>query len=154
MFVPLHDSPLDATARFQYEPWQKGYYVDGHEKKATVEYQWEFCQRYLEREREMFHWIQIPKIEAEQMQALGKLTKGSGYEYMDKLTSEPMVEYHVDTCKEFMERKNNESEFGGDLSVRHDQTRRPLIVFGQDECIVKQYAFTQKSWTGPNGETS
>jgi hypothetical protein len=27
-------------------------------------------------------------------------------------------------------------------------------VFGQDECIVKQYLFTQKSWNGPNGETA
>jgi hypothetical protein len=25
-------------------------------------------------------------------------------------------------------------------------------VFGQDECIVKQYLFTQKSWNGPNRE--
>ena len=23
---------------FHHEPWHKGYYVDGHEKKATVEY--------------------------------------------------------------------------------------------------------------------
>jgi hypothetical protein len=65
-----------------------------------------------------------------------------------------MVEYHVDACKEFMERKNNESEFGGDLSVQRDQSKRPLIVFGQNECIVKQYLFTQKSWNGPNGETA
>ena len=88
------------------------------------------------------------------MQALGKVTSGSGYHYTDELTGEPMVEYHVDTCREFMERKNNDSEFGGNLSVRRDQTKRPLIVFGQDECIVKQYQFTQKSWNGPNGETA
>jgi hypothetical protein len=68
-------------------------------------------------ERQMFRWIQIPKIEAEQLQVLGKVASGSGYEYTDELTGERMVEYHVDTCKEFMQRKNNESEFGGDLSV-------------------------------------
>jgi hypothetical protein len=28
---------------FQYETRRKGYYVDGHEKKATVEYRWDFC---------------------------------------------------------------------------------------------------------------
>jgi hypothetical protein len=27
-------------------------------------------------------------------------------------------------------------------------------VFRQDECVVKQYFFTQKSWNGPNGETA
>jgi len=68
----------------------------------------------------MFCWIQMPVKEAERLQALGKVTKGSGYEYIDELTGKPMVEYHIDACKEFMERKNNESEFGGDLSVQHD----------------------------------
>jgi hypothetical protein len=62
----------------------------------------------------------MPVKEAERLQPFGNVTKGSDYEYIDELTSEPMVEYHVDACKEFMERKNNESEFGGDLSVQRD----------------------------------
>jgi hypothetical protein len=102
---------------FHHETRRKGYYVDGHEKKATIEYRWDFCERYLSLEKQMFCWIQMPVKEAERLQALGKVTKGSGYEYIDELTGEPMVEYHVNACKEFMERKNNESEFGGDLSV-------------------------------------
>ena len=28
---------------FKYEPRKKGYYVDGHEKLATVAYHWSFC---------------------------------------------------------------------------------------------------------------
>jgi hypothetical protein len=63
----------------------------------------------------------MPVKEAERLQALRKVTKGSSYkEHIDELTCEPMVEYHVNACKEFMERKNNESEFGSDLSVQHD----------------------------------
>jgi hypothetical protein len=137
---------------FRYETRRKGYYVDGHERKATVQYQWDFCERYLLLERQMFRWIQIPLEEAERLQELGKVVKGSGFKYTDERTGKEMVEYHVDTCKEFMERMNETSEFGGNLSVRFNTEKRPLVVFGQDECIVKQYLFTQKGWKGPNGE--
>jgi alpha-amylase/alpha-mannosidase (GH57 family) len=102
---------------FCYEMRRKGYYVDGHEKKATVDYRWDFCERYLLLERQMFRWIQVSLEEAEKLQALGKVTKGSGHMYTDERTGNTMVEYHVDTCKEFMEKMNKESEFGGNLSV-------------------------------------
>jgi hypothetical protein len=137
---------------FRHETRRKGYYVDGHEKKATVDYRWDFCERYLLLERQMFRWIQVSFEEAEKLQVLGKVTKGSGYVYTKELTGKTMVEYHVDTCKEFMEKMNKESEFGGNISVRSNPNKKPLIVFGQDECIVKQYSFTQKSWNGPNRE--
>jgi hypothetical protein len=51
-----------------------------------------------------------------------------------------------------MEKMNEKSEFSGNLSVQFDSEKLPLIVFGQDKCIVKQYLFTQKGWKGPNGE--
>jgi hypothetical protein len=113
---------------FRHETRRKGYYVDGHEKKATVEYRWDFCERYLLLERQMFRWIQIPVEEAERLQALGKVTKGSGFMYTEEHTGKTMVEYHVDTCKEFMEKMNKESEFGGNLSVRFDPEKRRLVV--------------------------
>jgi hypothetical protein len=100
----------------------------------------------------MFRWIQIPMEEAKTLEALRKVTKGSGFTYTEELTGKTMVEYHIDTCREFMEKMNKESEFGGNLSVRINPDKKPLIVFGQDECIVKQYLVTQKSWNGPNGE--
>jgi hypothetical protein len=87
-----------------------------------------------------------------EIKASGEVTKGSGYKYTDELTGQSMVEYHVDDCKEFMEIMNKETEFGGKLSVRFDPEKRPLVVFGQDECIVKQYLSTPKSWTGADGE--
>jgi len=31
---------------FKYEPWQKGYYIDGHEKQGTIEYWGSFVQCY------------------------------------------------------------------------------------------------------------
>jgi hypothetical protein len=32
---------------FKYEPRRKGYFVDGHEKLATVDYRKQFVMRYL-----------------------------------------------------------------------------------------------------------
>ena len=65
---------------FRYETRRKGYYVDGHERKATVQYRWDFYNRYLLLERRMFRWIQAVSLEeAERLQALGKVTKGSGH---------------------------------------------------------------------------
>jgi hypothetical protein len=100
----------------------------------------------------MFCWIQIPLEEVERLQELDKVAKGSGFKYTDERTGKEMVEYHVYTCKEFMEKMNEKSEFSGNLSVRLDSEKLPLIVFGQDECIVKQYCFTQKGWKSRNGK--
>ena len=30
---------------------------------------------------------------------------------------------------------------------------KPLLTFGHDECIYKQFIFSNKAWVGPNGET-
>jgi hypothetical protein len=93
-----------------------------------------------------------PLEEAKRLKDEKKVAKNSGYEYTDRLTSQKMVEFHVDTCKTFMQQMNEETRFGGNLSVRMLPCQRPVIVMGQDECIVKQYSFTKKAWLGPEGE--
>jgi hypothetical protein len=62
-----------------------------------------------------------------------------------------MVEYHVNSCTEFQERMNNETKFGGNLSVRMNKEEKPLIMFGHNEAIFKQYLLTKISWYGPDG---
>ena len=65
---------------------------------------------------------------------------------------ETYIEFHVDdspTCTEL----GNQSEFGGFLSVRRPTNQKPLLIFGQDECIFKQFLFRNKCWNGPDGET-
>ena len=64
---------------FPYAPRKKGYYVDGHEKPATIQYQWYFCKQYLGYEQRMHKWIQIPAEEAAFMEEKGEVTRGSGY---------------------------------------------------------------------------
>jgi hypothetical protein len=44
---------------FKYEPCQKGYYINGHKKLATIEYRTQFVIRYLSYEQRAYHWIQI-----------------------------------------------------------------------------------------------
>ena len=74
-----------------------------------------------------------------------------GYSYIDD-TGVSMVEHHVDDHPSFHERMN-QIPFGGKLSVRLNDGERPLIIFGQDESIFKQYLMKSKAWTCPDGET-
>ena len=51
---------------------------------------------------------------------------------------------------------NNQGEtlnfYGGSLSVRRDKSSKPLIIFGQDEAIFKQFLFRKRQWVGPDGQ--
>jgi len=138
---------------FRYEMRRKGYYVDGHEKPSTVAYRWSFCERYLAYEMRMFRWVQITLEQAKMLEEKGEIVKGSGYHYLDPLTNTNMVEFHVDTCDALLT-VGSTGEFGGNLSVRFPAGSKPLIVFGHDECIFKQFLMSKKAWTGPNGESN
>ena len=141
---------------FRYEPARKGYYVDGHERPATIQYRWDFCRRYLAYEKRMHRWVQVPEAVAQQLEKDEMIARGSGYKYLlNGLT--PMREFHVDSfdpkkSKEFL-RQFVTTNFGGNLSVRMDPSSKPLISLGHDECIFKQYPTPTKQWYGPNGET-
>jgi len=78
--------------------------------------------------------------------------KNSGYKYQDK-NGINMVKYHVDSCYLFQDQMHEETEFGGNLSAHLEQHDHPLIIFGHDKCIFKQFHMTKKAWMGPNGET-
>jgi hypothetical protein len=138
---------------FRYEPRRKRYYVDGHEKPATVEYRWAFCKRYLVYEQCMHRWIQVPEHVANELQGKGEVTKGSGYKYTsdDGLA---MVEYHTDAVtRTSIKPEWITTNLGGNLSIRKPPNMKPLILFGHDECIFKQFTMPGKQWYGPNRET-
>ncbi len=69
--------------------------------------------------------------------------KKFGYSYLNA-DNEPMVEYHIDDSKEFGDRLKD-LPFKGTLSVRKRLDELPLICFGHDECILKQFIMTNKS---------
>jgi hypothetical protein len=62
-----------------------------------------------------------------------------------------MVEYHVDSLSLVQDRMNA-TEFGGNPSVKLKEGEWPLISFGHDEGIYKQYFLAMKAWILPSGE--
>ncbi len=79
--------------------------------------------------------------------------EGLGYRYTDSESGKRMVEFHVDEHPSFQDRVST-TKYGGNLSVRKPSQVKPLICFGQDECIFKQFSFTPKAWTAPDGQKS
>ena len=133
-------------------PKEKKYYVDGHKKPATVEYRHKFCERYLQNEVRAHRWIQIKQEEAKYLQENDLVAKDAGYYYYSG-DNTPMAEFHVDDSREFATMLKH-LPFKGMLSIRKPPCSKPLIIFGHDECILKQFLMTKMSWKGPNGETA
>ncbi len=50
-----------------------------------------------------------------------------------------MVEYHVDSSSEFQDRRNGETKFGENLSVRKQENECPLVMFRHDKTIFKRF---------------
>lgn len=135
---------------FKYEVRKKTYYVDTHENKETTMYRKNWVQRYLSNERRMHRWVQIPLNTASQLLQKRLIPPDiDGYHYKDSNNNE-MVEFHVDDSPAF-EHMVSTSKFGGNVSVRKNQHEKPIMSIGQDECIFKQYTFTPKSWSAPDG---
>jgi len=101
----------------------------------------------------MFRWVQITLEQTKELEEQGEIVKGSGYHYIDPLTNSNMVEFHVDMSEALL-KLGDVGEFGGNLSVRFPAGCKPLIVFGHDESIFKQFFISKKAWTGPNGESN
>jgi len=138
---------------FKYEARKKGYYVDNHEKPETVAYRRHFIKRYLKYEFRMFRWIQLSLEEVKAMEENSEIDEGLGYRYKNA-ENEDMVEFHVDQHPSFQDGVSN-TLYGGNWSVRIPANAKPLICFGQDECIFKQFfTFTPKAWTAPDGQKS
>jgi hypothetical protein len=136
---------------FKYEVRRKCYYVDGHEKPETKKYRKTMVSKYLENELRMYRWIQLPLTELNDLEEQLEIEIGNGHHYTDPTSNVPMVELHVDSHPTFHAQMNATTQFGGNLSVRMPQGTLPLICFGQDECIFKQFLFTGKAWSAPDG---
>lgn len=134
---------------YRYCARQKGYYNDKHEEPSNVMYRYDFIDRYFGYELQSFRWIQIPKSERDKYVNEGILSEEEGYKYREENIN--MYEFHIDRLGIFREQLNKTTLFGGNLSVRRDKTKKPLIIFGQDEAIFKQFLFRVMQWTGPDG---
>jgi DNA-binding transcriptional regulator YhcF (GntR family) len=135
---------------FKYEARKKGYYVDNHEKPETVAYRRHFIKRYLKYEFRMFRWIQLSLEKVKAMEENEEIDEGLGHRYQNS-ENKDMVEFHVDQHPSFQDEVST-TLYGGNLSVRIPLNAKPLICFGQDECIFKQFTFTPKAWCAPDGQ--
>ena len=111
-------------------------------------------QRYFKYEVRAHRWIQLPLEDAQKLQEEAKISLDKGYKYIktnnvgEELT---FFEFHVDDSPAFDDFVRK-TKFGGNLSVRKPTSLKPLMMFGQDECIFKQYTFTKKTWKGSDGK--
>jgi hypothetical protein len=96
--------------------------------------------------------MQLPLTERNDLEEQLEIEIGNGHHCTDPTSNVLMVELHVDSHPTFHAQMNATTQFGGNLlSVRMPQGTLPLICFGQDECIFKQFLFTGKAWSAPDG---
>jgi hypothetical protein len=129
---------------------KKGCYVDNHEKHETVAHRLHFVKRYLKLERRMFCWIQLPLEPVKEMEDTFQIDEWLRHRCRDP-ENKDMVEFHVDQHPSFQDGVST-TKCGGNLSIRMPAHVKPLICFGQDQCIFKQFTFTPKAWTAPDGQ--
>jgi hypothetical protein len=100
----------------------------------------------------VYRWIQLSLIKLMDLEEELEIKIGNGHHYTDLQTNIEMVELHVDSHPSFHAKMNETTQFGSQLSVRMPPNTKPVICFGQDECIFKQFIFTGKAWTAPDGQ--
>jgi hypothetical protein len=75
--------------------------------------------------------------------------------WTDDETGKTMREYHTD-CHEKLQEfvlPQNKMHGAGNLSVRKEADKRPVIIIGHDECVCCQCMLSAFGWKGPNGDT-
>ena len=90
-------------------------------------------------EVDAYLWVQITEQQAQDLeQNQGLLPGVAAHCY------EGMREYHIDTHPSFQTMRAG-------LSVRKPLNSRPIIIYGQDETVLKQNSFSKSCWHNPNG---
>ena len=141
---------------FKYSTKRKSYYVDGHENTENVEHRKKYIYEYIKDEIRTFRWIQITEEKAIELEEkhIG-FRREDGYQYKSNENENiSMYEFHIDTHKCLLSLIGADAEYGGYLSVRKNRNDKPLIIFGQDECIFKQYQMNTKRWVLPDGSSA
>ena len=109
-------------------------------------YRGKFNTHYFCSELDCFRWIQLTKKQVSDY----KMEIKRAHEYLDE-DGTTKYKFHVDDYPSVSD-VVVDNPFGGNLSIRKDPDTKPLIIFGQDECIFKQNITHNSTWVGPNGE--
>jgi hypothetical protein len=139
---------------YKHDQQKRIYLSDGHERPEQKAARTEFIQEYFAREKQSYVGAQISERDALQLESdpISPLLKDIAFENTDEYGTK-MREYHID-CHPKLANYIDESnvQYGGNLSVRRDHGKRPLIIIGPDESAFAQQSFSSKTWVGPNGE--
>ena len=79
----------------------------------------------------MHRYLQLPELDVKDYEEKYQLIRQCGIKYFDADKKLGMYEFHVDTCEIVMEKMNNESKYGGNLSVLFRK-----IKVSKDDCKV------------------
>ena len=118
---------------------KKTYYSDKHESEENIRDRGVFINKYNEYERDAYLWVQVSEEQALDLEQNGGLLPGVAAHCY-----EGMHEYHIDTHPSFQAMQAG-------LSVRNPLNSRPIIIYGQDETVVKSNIFSSRCWHNPSG---
>ena len=129
---------------FKYEPRKKSYYLDLYETEENVTYRAKFIKKYFDYEFLAHRWYSVLESVRDEMVAEGKISSEIGYRY--EKYGKVYYKFHVDDHPSFHDNCLH-VPFGGYLLVRKPRHKQKIMMFGQDEAIMKQKLFTLFSWT-------
>ena len=93
----------------------------------------------------------MPIDKYERLKQQGETFCSKRYKYKDG-NRDTCIKFHVDDGNH-LTKMGSKTPFGGYLSVCKPKDEKPLIIFGQDECIYKQFIFCNKCRMRPKGES-
>ncbi len=59
-----------------------------------------------------------------------------------------MKKKELDSCSEFQEKMNRETMFRGNLSVRKQKNEQPLLMFGNNKAMLKNFYLPERLGVG------
>ena len=130
--------------------------MDGHERPDVIFRRNEFCALFLkELEPRTHRYIQVTVETVEEWRREKKLSADDnrGFAYVSA-DNKNMVEFHIDDLPLLHEYATavGLGSFGGNLSIRKPPDIKPLMIFGQDECVYNQFLLGNQQWVAPGGQ--
>ena len=149
-------------AGFKYTIHKKCYYVDRHEDEDVVADRNTYLLEFFKNEIMEHCWIQIPRWKLNHLKYKEELSSGESdirkkiekyidkhriYHYTDN--DIPMVEVHVDDVYKYDQIEEGLpvlDAYGGSVSVRKPEGKKPVVTFGQDEAIFRSSQLNESCW--------
>ena len=131
-------------------------YFDRVTNKTMFEFHVDLCEPFLEKvEKEtefsgnlskFFKSIKLDKVLAKRFEESNQIPRDVGVSVLEN--GNEYVYIPVDLCSKYVKSNHGVLKDGRLIS-----SLKPIVILGHDECIFKQYQFTNKSWVSDKGTT-